>query len=73
MHHPAAREHLAKDEQPERGLEGAGDEFGEIVAQFAQLKFGDDESLANEPDQRMDKYGRHVVGLSKPLFCCSFG
>ena len=73
MHHPAAREHLAKDKQPERGLEGAGNEFSEIVAQFAQLEFGDDECLANEADQRMDKCGRHVVGLSKPLFRCSFG
>jgi hypothetical protein len=73
MHHPAAREHLAKDEQPERGLESACNKFGEIVAQFAQLEFGDDERLVNEADQRMKKCGRHVVGLSKPLFRCSFG
>jgi hypothetical protein len=43
------------------------------VAQLAQLEFGDDERLADEADQRMDEYSRHVVGLSKPLFRCSFG
>jgi hypothetical protein len=29
-------------------LERAGDELGEIVAQLAQLKLGDDEGLLNE-------------------------
>jgi hypothetical protein len=39
---------LPKDEQPKRGLQRAGDEFREIVAQFAQLKLGDDERLFDE-------------------------
>jgi hypothetical protein len=29
-------------------LEGAGDEFREIVAQLAQLELGDDEGLLDE-------------------------
>ncbi len=48
VHHAAACEHLPEDEQPERGLEGAGDEFREIVAQLAQLKLGDDKRLLDK-------------------------
>src|ERR1035437_9612503 len=48
VHRPAAGEHLPEDEQPKRGLEGAGDEFGEVVAQLAQLKLGDNKRLLDE-------------------------
>jgi len=49
---------LPKDEQPKRGLEGSGDEFREIVAQLAQLKFGDDKRLLDEAGQRVEKKWR---------------
>jgi hypothetical protein len=39
---------LPEDQQPKRWLEGAGDEFREIVAQLAQLKLGDDERFFDE-------------------------
>ena len=48
MRNVPAGEHLPEDYQPKRGLEGAGDQFREIVAQLAQLKLGDDERLLDE-------------------------
>ena len=73
VHRPAACEHLPEDEQPQRGLEGAGDEFREIVAQFAQLKLGDDERLLDETGERLDECGGHRVGLAKALGRSAFG
>src|ERR1019366_6712791 len=67
VHHPAAGEYLTEDEQPKRGLESARDKFGEIVAQLAQLKFGDDKRLLDETCQRMNEScgGHGLCGLPK--------
>ena len=65
VHRPAAREHFPEDQQPKRGLEGAGDEFGEIVPQLTQLKLGDDKCLVNETGKRVDECGGHRIGSSQ--------
>jgi len=56
-----------------RGLEGARDEFREIVAQLAQLELGDDEGLLDEAGQWVDESGSHRVGLAQALGRCALG
>jgi hypothetical protein len=73
VHHAAACEYLPEDQQPERWLEGTGNEFHEVVAQLAQLKLGDHKRLKDEAGRCVDVCTAHGVGLTKPLFRGAFG
>jgi hypothetical protein len=55
VHRPAAGKHFTEDEQPECRLEGAGDEFREIMPELAQLKLGDDKRIPDEAGERADE------------------
>src|SRR5262249_48333225 len=43
-----AREHLAEDEEPQRRLQGAGENLSGITAQLAQLHISKRQSVAHE-------------------------
>jgi hypothetical protein len=73
VHRPAARENLPEDEQPKRRLKGSGDEFRDVVAQFAQLEPGNDERLRNKAGERVDESSGHRIGPAKSLGRSAFG
>ncbi len=45
---PRPGKDLPEHQQPQRRLDGAGEQFGGVVANFAQFQFGNDQGLVDE-------------------------